>query len=397
MGIFEFIPQQGSSYKLKVVHKGVQLVYDLPSALVHGVVMRISEHREMYKVDLRSSLAKGLRNFNFVGTQRTGVVFEANIAGNARDAFIKVPKSALEQGIVQFTLFDNNGNPLSERLSFYETGEADIDLKIKPSKEAYGTRELVQLEIRLDSTLQQKVQTNMSIAVTDRTAISPDPFGLDIKSQLLLNSELKGTIEQPGCYFNSDDPARKRNLDVLMMTQGWRKFIVNDSLDDSLKPFFYAETDLSLSGQVKSFYNPKKPAVAEVSITYNNSKEQAHETVITDGDGRFVFNYLDFPDSTSVIIQAKKIKDVKPGKRVKSPNMNFHIALDSFVAPTVTLKQRRSPKVFSKGEVSVPTKYLESLFQLHKETIVLEEVVVEADNISDKIKNYRKKRAPGLI
>ena len=209
MGMFEFVPKQDNSYKLNIVHQGTELIYNLPNAINRGVVMQITEHKNDFRVTLQSSLNYGLNNFSFIGTQRNGVVFRAELAGSKNNAAIKVLKSSLEQGIVQFTLFDNK-KPLCERLSFYETDKTNVAINIKPSKQEYGKRELVELEIYLDSILQPKTQTNMSIAVTDMSAVETNPYGLDIKSQLLLSSELKGNIEQPGYYFYSDDLKRKK-------------------------------------------------------------------------------------------------------------------------------------------------------------------------------------------
>jgi len=392
MGMVEFVPKQDNAYKLNIVYNGVELIYNLPAAIEQGVVMQITEHDKDFRVNLRSSLNYGLNNFSFVATQRDGVVFSAELEGNKRNAAIKVPKSGLEQGIVQFTLFDNK-KPLSERLSFYQTDQANVN--ITPSKQYYEKRELVTLDIFFDSTLQQKVQTNMSMAVTDMSAIEPDPFGLDIKSHLLLNSELKGSIEQPGYYFHSDDPKRKRNLDILMMTQGWRQFITNDTLVAPSKPIFSAENGMSLSGHIKKFYNTKKSAMAEVSLTYKNSEEFVHEAVITDNNGQFVFNNLNFSDSTAVIIQAKKIENTAQSKRAKRINMNFHIEMDSFIGPEIIVKQKLHSKVISKevahkAKNNISTKYLESLYEMQKDRVKFDEVVL--DVYADRDNYYNKKR-----
>ena len=209
MGAFTFVPKKNSFYKLNIVHEGVKLVYNLPTATKHAVIMQVTERKKEYRITLQSSLNTRFNNCRFIATQRSGVVFSAKLAGNKGNTVINVPKNILEQGIVKFTLF-NNEKPLSERLAFYETDEVNFNVNIKPSKQEYGTRELIELEISLDSILQRNVQTNMSIAVTDMSTVEPDPFGLEIRSQLLLNSELKGYIEKPGYYFNSNDPERKR-------------------------------------------------------------------------------------------------------------------------------------------------------------------------------------------
>ena len=393
MGMFKLTPKPNSSYKLNIVHKGFELTYEIPAAIKHGVAMQIMEHSEDFVATLQSSLSNGLNNFSFYGKQRDRIVFKAKLTSNKNLAIIKVPKNVLTQGIVQFTLVDDTKKPLTERLSFYENEDENLKVDITPTKQEYGTRELVKLNINLDSLIEEEINTNMSISVTDLSAIEPDQFGLDIKSQLLLNSELKGTIEKPGYYFNSDDPERKRNLDILLMTQGWRKFIINDTLKNPLKPTYATETGISFSGQVKNFNNHKKSAIAEVSLTYKNSEEFAHENATTDANGHFAFKNLNFLDSTSVIVQAKKI-NIKKSKRVKIPNMNFHIEMDSFIAPNITLKQKQHLGEFSKQTKSISQNYLRPLLKLQEGTIILDEVVVEKD-ISEIERYYSKKR--GLV
>ena len=112
LGKFDFIPEKNKLYKAVVVYKGIEIMYKLPVALDTGIVMRVIEHSDEYRIYLQSSLVKGLNNFNFIGAQRKGVIFKAKLNGNKAKALIKVPKNILEQGIVQFTLFDKSNNPL---------------------------------------------------------------------------------------------------------------------------------------------------------------------------------------------------------------------------------------------------------------------------------------------
>ena len=48
----------------------------------------------------------------------------------------------------------------------------------------------------------------------------------NIVSELLLNSDLKGYIEDPGFYFREVNRATDRCLDLLLLTQGWTRFDV---------------------------------------------------------------------------------------------------------------------------------------------------------------------------
>ncbi|MBO4551279.1 MAG: hypothetical protein J5733_11165, partial [Bacteroidaceae bacterium] len=43
-------------------------------------------------------------------------------------------------------------------------------------------------------------------------------------TEMLLSSEIRGFVPQPGWYFEEDDDEHRTALDLLMMTQGWRRF-----------------------------------------------------------------------------------------------------------------------------------------------------------------------------
>ena len=90
------------------------------------------------------------------------------------------------------------------------------------------------------------------------------------------------------------------------------------------------------------------------------------------------FKNLNFTDTTKVIIQAQKIKKDKQSRKNKNPNMNFYIEMDSLIAPKIILKKIHNSTEFSKqivNKFSVNTKYFESLYQLQKGTVKLDEVV----------------------
>ncbi len=388
IGVFHFEPKRNETYKAIFVYHGKEFIYDLPKSLATGVLIKTVEHKDHYGIYLQSSMTNGLNNFILLGSQRNGVLFNSIIKSTKDQVVVKVPKNILKEGIVQFTLLDNNKKPILERLAFYESGNSQLDVTISSSKEQYQTRDLVELELSLDSIVSKKARTNMSIAVTDMSTVKYNKYDLDIKSQLLLNSELKGDIEQPGYYFYSSNPKRKEHLDMLMMTHGWRQFIINDTLN---KNTFIAEVGISLSGSIKKFYNHNKSVAAEVSLTYNNLKEMAYKSLVTDTEGRFRFTNLDFIDSTSIILQAKK-PNLEEGKKIKGADMSFHIELDSFIAPQVTL--RPNLKLSQKEALETASRsqaYLESLAEFQEGTEQLNEVILQSDYLTKK-NGYRKKR-----
>ena len=62
------------------------------------------------------------------------------------------------------------------------------------------------------------------MAVRDTQTDDPAYDDGNMMTEMLLSSELKGFVPMPGYYFAADDEVHRRNLDLLMMVQGWRRY-----------------------------------------------------------------------------------------------------------------------------------------------------------------------------
>ncbi len=396
MGKFKFIPQKGENYKAIIKDNNRDYSYKLPIHLNQGVAMNVVEYNDFYKVLIQSSSSHALDNFKCIGLQRKGVVFSSELIGNKTQALISVPKNILEEGIVQFTLLDHKSLPVCERLVFFETIEPKNKAIISSSNHVYGKRELVKLNITLDESISQNSKTNVSLSVANSAVLPPEDSAMNIKNYLLLQSELKGHIEHPGYYFNSNDTLRKQNLDLLMMTQGWRQYILNDATENKESDReFLPEQGITLSGNVKKAYNHKKPAKAEVSLAYNNDKTFGYGAVKTDAEGRFVFKDLNFTDTTTIVLQSSSL-GVRGKKNKSTASSSFYMKLDTLIPPKTSIKQ--GFKYISK-EKDLVANYINSkenrafdpAFIIDSETIILDAALVKAKKPKE-ISRYDKKR-----
>ena len=111
-------------------------------------------------------------------------------------------------------------------------------------------------------------------------------------SWLLLNSNLKGHIEQPNYYFAHTDTTAAANLDVLMLTQGYRRFVWKQLLADKYPPFTgKPENGLEISGQVTN--ETGGPIVKDkISLVALDGGPMLNQ--LTDSAGKFDFTGLDF-------------------------------------------------------------------------------------------------------
>ena len=379
LGMVQLMPLQGEAYKARITWNNTEYEYELPLALENGAVMQVAEQEEFYHVVVHSSLPNRIKNFSFVGTQKNSVLFDTKITSDDEGIILKVPKNMFKEGVAQFTLFDGNNNPCCERLVFVETNDMVSKLSLTTSKEEYGKKELVDLDISTDELALPQPEGSMSVAVAPVSEMS-DNSETDIKSYLLLNSELKGEIEHPGYYFYSDDTLREKVLDLLMMTQGWRRYIWNEpQIRDTAAFVFHPETGLRFEGEITRLSYLMKSSEAVVSLTCNNQYEFSQYETDADENGHFKFDGIAFEDSTSVIIQAKRER-----KKGKNPAMNYTIELDELAPPKETTEY--FPFTYSNNEIlnnkPFPSKFnreeIDSLYNLEKTDIVLEEIIVNA-------------------
>lgn len=179
-------------------------------------------------------------------------------------------------------------------------------------KPFYKKREPVQLDFNVVSATGKPVQGSFSVSVTDSKNVIPDTTNFNIISYLLLTSDLKGYIENPQDYFTDNSYATREKTDILMLTQGWRRFNTSDYVKGKNKPSeFYLEAGQTVSGEVLNVFG--KPAINRDVILLSTYKNKIRVTK-TDSLGRFLIDGIEFPDSTTIILKAKsktKLVDVE--------------------------------------------------------------------------------------
>lgn len=145
-------------------------------------------------------------------------------------------------------------------------------------------------------------QATSALAVVDRTDVKPDTVS-NIVSTLLLTSDLKGHIESPLSYLQ-DSRSSSYALDLLMMTQGWRKYNIPEVLKGNVTSALPYNLELGdeVSGKVEGLFS----ALKEGNISLLALKDSLIGTELTkpDRNGRFVFDKLEYPSGTHYIVQA---------------------------------------------------------------------------------------------
>jgi len=317
MGSFYFTPQIGKSYHAVIENDGTEI--KLPEAKNSGLVMSVKNVARSSDITVwvQSSENLGLSAIRILGQTRGLLSFAATATFSARHiAFVKIPKAKFPGGVAQITVTDLEGNPLAERLTFLE--EKPLLVKITSDKDAYSPRELVKVQIQVTDSAAVPVIANMSMAVCDDASVPPDNNRENINSYLLLSSELRGYIQSPGYYFNLENADRESALDVLLLTQGWRRFTIQKALQTNWpEPRYKVERGLTFKGRMVDYYNNKP--IANGKVSYVTTIPFDMRTEQTDASGAFELNELVYFDSTRIMLQGETKKGNKWTKFLFDP------------------------------------------------------------------------------
>jgi len=219
--------------------------------------------------------------------------------------FIAFDLSDFPSGINHILLLTKDLQIVSERLVFLlnnDQGVADVTTQ----KSAYRKREQIQAEIQLKDEKQKSLKGSFSIAVTSDKEVTADTTS-GILSDILLRSELRGTIDNPEYYFQKGNKIAEAAADLLMKTHGWTRYAIPDVLLGKLTyPNIPFETSQEFSGIVKSGLLSKPAKDFNVSLISLNMG--FFDMTQTNENGRYVFRNFEFPDSTKYVIQALNSK-----------------------------------------------------------------------------------------
>ncbi|GAB3998043.1 Plug domain-containing protein [Spirosoma daeguense] len=336
MGFFTFKPEPEQVYTAFVqTTNGSLETYSMLAVQPQGVTMQVDnlsnkDNVIVYVIHNKSS-ADANATLTLVAQTRGQMVQAAKIPVVKKMLVVRLPRKEFPEGIAQLTIFDETSKPVAERLVFIDKRE-QINVQLSTAKPLFRNRERVAVAVTTTDADGKPVAANVSLsAIDNRLAPETDSNRTTIVSHLLLTSDLAGIIEQPGYYFNPDHKDRLINLDLLLMTQGWRRFMWTDVLSGNIPPTkFPVEAGLSLTGRV---VRPNQKDIGgAVKLTFLLAKRDSTREFLmgeTDPAGNFGAYNLDLQDTTTVLIQGVK----------GSANRNLVISLDQLLAPPVTITQ----------------------------------------------------------
>ena len=357
MGKFMMMPQEGKTY-FAMVDDHPEFNYQFKPAIPNGITLN-------YKPDgnyLLFTITRNLKisapeNYVLKATHKGIELFYSQITMNEFQHAQRLFKGLFPLGISKISILNGQNNVVAERLVFVQNKD-DKAIRIEQNKEEYKTREKVKLNVSSLLPQTDTITSTLSVSVVHEDYFSATGNNQTIESYLLLDSELKGSIDSPAsCFIDENEISAEEKLDLVMMINGWRSYYWDDlekfrgrELPD------FADYGLTIKGNVVKQWGGKPVDFGKVVIGPFSGSFLFEETR-TDKDGYFSFDRLYLKDKAKIMINAES----------KTGNKRNDIILE----PQSFLNNPISPEYLKKScaDINIPMKfYRENYYRQVAET-----------------------------
>lgn len=299
MGHFLFTPLPGNKYKAIVEIEGKERTYELPTVYQQGVVLKLFENASR-QIVIAVQASKEFRQLELLVHSKKwlkAITLPTLVNGKLQ---LVLPDSLLGEGITQLTLFDDQHQPLCERLYFKKPVHV-LEFDTRVITKNLAKRNKVDLSIHATVNL-QAVVSNLSLSVFLIDSLQTAPHS-NLLSYLWLESDLKGEIESPEYYF-TDAPDLSECTENLLLTQGWRRFLWDDVYSNQVN----SKNDYSeLNGHLIWAKVTKKQdgQLAEGVTVYLSlpGVRSSFNQGVSDKNGLVLFNIAPFFGNNQLILQ----------------------------------------------------------------------------------------------
>ncbi|MCS6850431.1 MAG: MG2 domain-containing protein [Gemmataceae bacterium] len=243
MGKFTFEPVAGVSYQLRLESPAdIEGTFVLPPVKSDGTVLSVptgvTSDREPIRVVLHS-VEKD--RWLLVGAYCRGRLLDQQRVqarkGMATEVLLK-PESGVG-GVYRITVFEEHPSveqsppylvPVAERL-VYRQPAGRLNLEVKPDKPYYVPGDTVKLSFKTTTETGDRAPAVLMAAVVDKSllTLADEKTARTMPTHFLLTTEVRKPEDlEHADFFLTNHPKAAEALDLLLGTQGWRRFAEQD-------------------------------------------------------------------------------------------------------------------------------------------------------------------------
>lgn len=391
-GDFTVVPD-ASELTMKMMNvRGKEQQFTLPAARREGLALTLDVVNDDMLATLQCTGGVSGELIGYV-LMNNGNIYYCDTLVASPLMELELNREQMKEGVNQMTVFNSNGQVLADRLFF---------ICPKPSEEDSITFKAESAWLKPCGKVTLDVQTlpnaMFSFSAMDAGTMTNEKQG-NLKTWMLLSSEVRGFINHVDYYFESDDQEHRKAADMLMLTQGWRRYNWEEMAGlaprEKMQPI---EDKFYVFGKLNEYrkHNPVNGVDMQL-ILYNQKGQSLTGNTKTDKDGNYVFG-LPFLDGEWKMFFYTTIKDKKK---------TFRVGVDRQISPTpryispveASVKMPTGPNLFVHQE-DEPIPEGEEFIPITQKNFVLENVTVKAkrryftnDDFKFKNENYARRWA----
>jgi len=225
-------PEAGRAYHLRVTKpSGITAKPELPAIKASGATLRATKNAYASGEGVEfsvSATAPGMYRLSLYRHEREVSATMANLdAGGTRTVTLSPPSDI--SGVLRATLFDLDDKPVAERL-IYRAPMFGMNVVISTDREVYTPGDQVNITIKTTDHRGRPVQSMVGVTVTDDAVlemIETRRQAPRLPAMALLEGDVR-KLEDAKIYLDGSEKGNMA-LDLLLGTQGWRRFAFVDT------------------------------------------------------------------------------------------------------------------------------------------------------------------------
>lgn len=267
IGRFSFTPNYQRIYRAEINNRNK--ITSIPIAeQIHknGVLLHVYRDVENVYVSLKPNLSSNETKNDYTLTFHNGSeIRELDVVVNGSEPIIKkIPNQELTSGIVVFTLFDSQNNPIAERLFFnYE------NINVLKSTNVISNKDQDSTAVALGFNRKDLGANNVSVSILPSTTSAYEK-NTNILSKVFLEPYLKGTIQNADYYFKDINKEKIQDLDNLLITQGWSSYSWKNIFREENNRIYQFENGIDVKVNIPSTKAEKESTYL---IQYSSKKQ----------------------------------------------------------------------------------------------------------------------------
>ncbi len=316
MGKFLFHPKKDFQYTAEItLENGAKITKEFPKANTQGISLMLqSLAKNDIILDFNTNTATLENNPNKtykVLIRQNGKLKTIPLQFDGIKKAIRIQKKELFKGINTVTVFDDNKNPILERLFFNDHGIKFTDVNITKLGEE---KDSILLSVEA---LNLNKNANLSISVLPEITESYQPQH-NILSNFYLKPYVRGFVENPHYYFQDMNRKKKYELDILLLTQGWSRYEWKNIFEETPANKYRFENGIAVSGRVN------RPATDVKQIFLHATRNHNSKFIDLDKDQKFEIAGLFLEEDEQL-----RFSYIAPKGVMKKPSMYLRFLTNS--------------------------------------------------------------------